>query len=278
MSSATFESAVESALRLELQVRRQRYLKLAAWGAVAIAALWYSAVQIKLSPVALVNGAGYMWDFITRLFPPDLSYLTVLGGATVETVQIAIWGTLLAIILSIPLSFLGARNTSPHIVVFHLTRLLLNALRAINELVFALIFVSAVGLGPFAGVLAVALHATGMLAKFCAEEIEGVDKGQVEAQMATGALAHAGDPVRCRAADRAAIHRLRDLSPRRQHPLGHRARPCRGRGPWFLPYSEHEAVQISPNRDLHPGDISAGADLGLDLREAAAPSDLNQVI
>ena len=70
---------------------------------------------------------------------------------------------------------------------FHLTRLLLNALRAINELVFALIFVSAVGLGPFAGVLAVALHATGMLAKFCAEEIEGVDKGQVEAQMATGA-------------------------------------------------------------------------------------------
>ena len=65
--------------------------------------------------------------------------------------------------------------------------MLLNALRAINELVFALIFVSAVGLGPFAGVLAVALHATGMLAKFCAEEIEGVDKGQVEAQMATGA-------------------------------------------------------------------------------------------
>src|SRR5581483_11015289 len=80
-----------------------------------------------------------------------------------------------------------ARNTTPHIIVFHLTRLLLNSLRAINELVFALIFVSAVGLGPFAGVLAVALHATGMLAKFCAEEIEGVDKGQVEAQMAAGA-------------------------------------------------------------------------------------------
>ena len=57
-----------------------------------------------------------------------LVLFTVLGGATVETVQIAIWGTLLAIVLSIPLSFLGARNTSPHIVVFHLTRLLLNAL------------------------------------------------------------------------------------------------------------------------------------------------------
>ena len=81
----------------------------------------------------------------------------------------------------------SARATPARISWFStLTRLLLNALRAINELVFALIFVSAVGLGPFAGVLAVALHATGMLAKFCAEEIEGVDKGQVEAQMATG--------------------------------------------------------------------------------------------
>src|SRR5439155_24583342 len=96
-----------------------------------------------LSPVALVRGVGYMWDFITRLFPPDLSYLAVLGGATIETVQIAIWGTLLAIIWSIPLSFLGARNPTPHSVVFHLTSVLLNALRAINELVFALIFVSA---------------------------------------------------------------------------------------------------------------------------------------
>jgi ABC-type methionine transport system permease subunit len=108
--------------------------------------------------------------------------LTVLGGATVETADRHL-GHVVAIVLSIRL--LGARNTSPHIVVFHLTRLR-STPRAINELVFALIFVSAVGLGPFAGVLAVALHATGMLAKFCAEEIEGVDKGQVEAQMATG--------------------------------------------------------------------------------------------
>ncbi len=187
MTSVTFENAVETALRREVEVRRRRHLKLAGWGLLAGAVLWYSAAQIKLSPAALVTGIPFMWDFITRLFPPDLSYLVLLGDATVETVQIAIWGTLLAILMSIPLSFLGARNTTPHIAVFHLTRLLLNALRAINELVFALIFVSAVGLGPFAGVLAVALHATGMLAKFCAEEIEGVDKGQVEAQIATGA-------------------------------------------------------------------------------------------
>jgi phosphonate transport system permease protein len=128
-----------------------------------------------------------MVDFISRMFPPDLSHLRLLGDATVETVQIAVWGTLIAVVFSIPLALLGARNTSPHPLVFHATRLFLNALRAINELVFALIFVAAVGLGPFAGVLAIALHATGMLAKFCAEEIEGVDRGPVEAMQATGA-------------------------------------------------------------------------------------------
>lgn len=187
MTAVTFEASVKSALAREAQLRLRRHIKLMLWGLVVVAAFWYAAVQIKLSFGALLYGVPFMWDFLTRLFPPDFSYLSVLGTATIETVQIAIWGTLLAIIFSIPLSFLGARNTTPHIVVFHLTRMLLNALRAINELVFALIFVSAVGLGPFAGVLAVALHATGMLAKFCAEEIEGVDKGQVEAQMAAGA-------------------------------------------------------------------------------------------
>jgi len=127
-----------------------------------------------------------MADFFSRMFPPNLAHLTLLGDATVETLQIAVWGTLIAVLISIPLALLGAKNTTPHPVVFHATRMFLNALRAINELVFALIFVAAVGLGPFAGVLAIALHATGMLAKFCAEEVEGVDKGPIEAIAATG--------------------------------------------------------------------------------------------
>jgi phosphonate transport system permease protein len=187
MAALAFDAVVAAALQREAQVRLRRRFKMAAWGALALGILWFTASQIKLSPIALWYGIPFMWDFLTRLFPPDLSYLPFLGTATIETIQIAIWGTLLAIIFSIPLALLGAYNTSPHIIVFHVTRLFLNSLRAINELVFALIFVSAVGLGPFAGVLAIALHATGMLAKFVAEEIESVDRGQVEAQMATGA-------------------------------------------------------------------------------------------
>jgi phosphonate transport system permease protein len=187
MSAAAVETTVSAALGEESNRRAQRLMKALMWGVGTIAVLWFTGAQIGMNPAALVKGVPFMADFFSRMFPPDLGHLSLLGDATVETVQIAVWGTLIAIGLSIPFSLLGARNTTPHPLVFHATRLFLNALRSINELVFALIFVAAVGLGPFAGVLAIALHATGMLAKFTAEEMEGVDRGPVEAMQATGA-------------------------------------------------------------------------------------------
>ncbi len=200
----TAERAIEATIRQEAAIRWRRFGKGVGWAVVAAAVLWFTATRIGINPFAMVRGTKYMWDFLTRMFPPELSYALLLGGATVETIQIAVWGTLLAVLFSIPLSLLAARNTTPHIplprfgrelaerlrlhlLVFLVTRLFLNALRGINELIFALIFVTAVGLGPFAGVLAIALHATGMLAKFCGEEMEGVDQGQIEAVQATGA-------------------------------------------------------------------------------------------
>ena len=184
---ATLDATVSATLRQAAALRIRGRWKAAGAAAVALGILTVTASQIGMSPAALVRGVPFMWDFLRRLLPPDLAYLPLLRAATIETIQIAVCGTLLSILCSIPLAVLGARNTSPHALVFHGTRLLLNGLRAINELVFALIFVSAVGLGPFAGVLAIAMHATGMLAKFTAEEIEGVDRGQVEAVQATGA-------------------------------------------------------------------------------------------
>lgn len=187
MSSTTLEAAVASGLAEAARLQARRLAKGLAWSAVAIAVLWFTGAQIGMNPVSLVKGIPFMADFFSRMFPPNLSHVFLLADATVETIQIAVWGTLIAVLLSIPLAILGAKNTSPHPLLFHTTRMFLNALRAINELVFALIFVSALGLGPFAGVLAIALHATGMLAKFCAEEIEGVDRGPIEAMQATGA-------------------------------------------------------------------------------------------
>jgi len=187
MSATNFEAAVSGALAEESQRRARRLGRALIWAVAVVAVLWFTGAQIGMNPLALVKGIPFMADFFGRMFPPDLGHLPLLGDATLETVQIAVWGTLIAVLMSIPLALLGAQNTTPHPVVFHVTRMFLNALRSINELVFALIFVSAVGLGPFAGVLAIALHATGMLAKFCAEEIEGVDRGPIEAMQATGA-------------------------------------------------------------------------------------------
>ncbi len=105
----------------------------------------------------------------------------------VETLQMAIVGTLLALIMAIPFGLLAARNTSPHPVVYQVTRLVMNANRAVPELIFALIFVAAVGLGPFTGVLALGIASMGSLGRLYSEAIEQIDPQQVLAVRATGA-------------------------------------------------------------------------------------------
>lgn len=111
----------------------------------------------------------------------------VLVAFIVETVQMALIGTLGAIIVSIPFGLLAARNVSPSPVIYQVTRFLLNANRAVPELVYALIMVSAVGLGPFAGVLALIIGSVGAMGKLYAESIEAIDPQQVAAVRSTGA-------------------------------------------------------------------------------------------
>ena len=163
----------------------------------------------KANPASLVEGVPHIVDFVTRLFPlkwdMDTTLLAVpaplqgLLGAQVtlttplvlpyivETLQMAIVGTILGVALSLPLGLLAARNVSPHPAVYQATRLILNINRAIPEIIFALIFVAAVGLGPFGGVLALGVGAVGSLAKLYAESIEQIDPQQVLAVQATGA-------------------------------------------------------------------------------------------
>ncbi len=155
--------------------------------AVALTVLVWSARDLQLSLRELVKGLPWMADFITRMFPPNWSFLGRLMPPVIETVQLALWGTLFAIALALPLCFLAARNLTPSRLVFHTVRQVFNTARGINEIIFALIFVAAVGLGPFAGVLALSVHGAGMLGKFFAEAIEEADPGPLEALRATGA-------------------------------------------------------------------------------------------
>jgi phosphonate transport system permease protein len=181
------DADIGQALAREAAWRHRRFAVWFGIAALCLFVLWLSAVRIQLNAANLISGIPNMADFFGRMVPPDLSYLSFLIAPTVETVQIAVWGTVIAVVASAPLALLAARNTSPHAAIYLVTRIFLNLLRSINELIYALLLVSAVGLGPFPGVLAIALHATGMLAKFVAEEIEHVNRGPVEALQAAGA-------------------------------------------------------------------------------------------
>lgn len=147
----------------------------------------WSAYGANLSPAELMRGLPHLGDIISRMLPPNWEILPRLLKPTIETMQISIWGTTLAIILTIPMGLAAAKNITPHPVVYVCSRFILNATRSISEIIFALIFVAAVGLGPFPGVLALAFHSVGMLGKFMADSIENIDTGPVEALTATGA-------------------------------------------------------------------------------------------
>ena len=185
--TSQFAAAVDQGLVREAAWRHRRMAIRMSVLAGFLILLWLSANRIHLSLMNIMLGVPNMADFFGRMVPPDFSILMSLVAPTVETVQIAAWGTVIAVVASAPLALLAAHNTSPHLSIYFATRLFLNLLRSINELIYALLLVSAVGLGPFPGVLAIALHATGMLAKFVAEEIEHVNRGPVEALQAAGA-------------------------------------------------------------------------------------------
>ncbi|HXH08728.1 MAG TPA: phosphonate ABC transporter, permease protein PhnE [Alphaproteobacteria bacterium] len=171
-----------------------------------IAGSWRIA---EIDPVLLLGEQGrrHMWAFLTGLFPPDLSpaFLRLLVTPIVETVQISVMGTVLAILLGFPLALLatdrlrfagvlyemdGTTSRLRRIIrraVYHGARMVLNLCRAIPDVVWALMFVRVVGLGPFPGVLAIGVSYGGMLGKIYAEILESSPEGPIEALHAAGA-------------------------------------------------------------------------------------------
>ena len=154
---------------------------------VALHVLAFGATDFRLD--ALVTGARGMANFIGEAFPPDLSP-EVLGHG-VEGALTTLWVGLLGTTVSVPfalvLAVLGARTTSPHPAVYQAARGVLSFFRAVPDIVFALIFVTAVGLGPFAGVLALICHNTGVMGKLWSEAMEDIDPGPEEALRTAGA-------------------------------------------------------------------------------------------
>lgn len=154
--------------------------------AIAGLSLW-SSWGIGFDIPKLFSGISNIYDLASRMLPPDTKILPRLVKPMLETLQMALLGTTIPIFLALPLALLAAANTGPHRLIIIAARLLLNTLRTVPELVWAMLLVSAVGLGTFPGVLALSLHATGGLGKFYAEAIEAVNPGVIEAVEATGA-------------------------------------------------------------------------------------------
>jgi phosphonate transport system permease protein len=151
-----------------------------------LGAFVWSAWATEVSARRMLEGLPFMLDFTRRMLPPDLSVLgNALHGA-LQTLEIAVVGTLTAALLALPLGFAAARNAAPPWL-FYGARSILNAFRAVDTLVYALFFVAAVGLGPFPGVLAVIVYTATVLAKLYSEAIEAIDPGPVEAVKAAGA-------------------------------------------------------------------------------------------
>ena len=157
------------------------------WGVLFIILAW-SWEGADMRPLDLFRDAANMGQFAAGFFPPDFTEWKMYVEEILITVQIAVWGTVLAIVFSIPFGILSSDNIVPWWIC-QPTRRLMDAARAINEMVFAMLFVVAVGLGPFAGVLALWIHTTGILAKLFSEAVEAIDPRPVEGIRATGANA-----------------------------------------------------------------------------------------
>ena len=167
----------------------------------------YRLAQVK--PLALfeIEGRRNIWKFVSGMFPPDLSwnFLSLLGRPILETIQISLMGTLMAVAIGLPLglvatsslTFRGVLNEHDRVgspfraqlrrLSYLVARAILNLFRTLPEFVWAFMFVRAVGLGPFPGVLAIGISYAGMLGKVYSEILEHVNPGPLEALQATGA-------------------------------------------------------------------------------------------
>lgn len=152
-------------------------------GLLLLVGLW----RVDASPARVWDGLSKLGWLLALMWPPTpADALWELLEALAETVAMAFVGTLLAALAALPLSLLGARNIITSTLLRFSVRRIYDGLRGIDTLIWALIFVSAVGMGPFAGILAIAVSDTGTLSKLFSEALEAADRRQVEGVRAAG--------------------------------------------------------------------------------------------
>jgi len=167
------------------RIGRRLVVVLVALIAAGVIAQAFYVVQAR--PEDLITGAHGMADLLSRAMPPAWSEVGDILWPTLETIDLAIFGTLFGVLMAVPLAVLAASNVTPARPLYYLARGIIALTRSVPDLVWALLFVTAVGLGPFPGALALSVHSIGMLGRLFSEVIEDMDFGPVEALTLTGA-------------------------------------------------------------------------------------------
>lgn len=160
------------------------YLRYGLYAVVAAYLVW-ALSSLQLSWERIAQGIPRAATIFGRAFPPDFSRRGLMVDGFVESIQIAILATFLGVILSLLLGILAARNVVPR-AVYLVGRAVIAVARSFHPVIVAIIFVKAVGFGPFAGILTLIVYSIGFVGKLMAEAIEEIDPGQVEAVRATG--------------------------------------------------------------------------------------------
>ena len=155
--------------------------------AAGIGFLLWSADGVNLRLAELASGIPKIASYFVRMAPPKWSFAETIWMPAIETVYISVWGNVLATLIGLPLGLLAASNIIKFAPVRFVAKSILNLMRSISELIWAIFFVAAVGLGPFPGAVALGMNYAGILGRLYAEAMENVDPGPVEALQATGA-------------------------------------------------------------------------------------------
>lgn len=169
------------------QQRRSHYRRLiniiGLLGLVGASFLWVGLLDWS----RLSQGVPDFFDMVGEMLPPDFSRAKYWGTPLLDTLAMSVAGTAIALFGSLPLALCAARNTTPHPILYYLSRILLNSIRAIPELILGMILVGAVGFGKLPGTLALGIHSIGMVGKFFSESIELTDPAPIEAARSVGA-------------------------------------------------------------------------------------------
>ena len=196
-----------------LLIERRGWRRIGVQAALVLATILLCAWLTDMLDVQrMSDGIPAIGTLMTEMFPPDFTDAESWVRPMVDTIAMSIAGTALAIVLSLPLGILAARNTTPNPTVYRIARGILNVFRSIPELIMGIVFVAAVGFGALPGVLALGLHSIGMVGKFFSEAIEHAHEAPVEAARAAERQSNTSHHPRHPAASNAAIRGCDDVS------------------------------------------------------------------